>query len=74
MGNLSVSTPVTGITVSRSGAGAAALSPGCWARKVLSVALYKIAAVSKAVFRIEVSFRNNGILLGRDSSDRLRCF
>ena len=67
IGNRSVSTPFTGINVSLSGG-----RVSCWA---CAVEPKRTKAVSvMAVFRIKVSFRNNEILLGRDSSDRLRCF
>ena len=71
IGNRSVSTPFTGMKVSLSGGNVSV----CWARAEFTVEFRSTTAVSvMAVFRIEVSFRNNAILLGRDSSDRLRCF
>lgn len=86
IGYLSVSTPVTGMNVSLAGGGGAAggaalrtgtravLSAGCWACSCFSVPCTRIAAVSKEVLRMSVSFRDKWILLGRASSDRLRCF
>ena len=72
MGNLSVSTPVTVITVSLRGGGT---ESRCCAYSMLISALARKKAVSdKAVLRIEVSFRTKGITLGKDSSDRLKCF
>src|SRR6476661_1539931 len=71
IGNLSVSTPLTGMKVSLSGGS----ESRCWAYAWFTVEFRSTTAVSvMAVFRIEVSFRNNEMLLGRDSSDRLKCF
>ena len=79
MGNRSVSTPVTVITVSLRGGSVSRCCVGSESRccacnmPVPAVPIKKAVSV-RAILRIEVSFRTKGILLGRDSSDRLRCF